>query len=83
MDMFRSKEQEHAWKLLNRTVRQLRTAADDLLDNIRQRYPELDLSELNRAAWTEYVTLRKEMAMQVDLSNSGSAPSRKQAKNKE
>lgn len=82
MDMFTSREQERAWKLLSKTVKQLRKAADDLLEDIRKRYLELDLPELDRAAWTEYVNFRREVATRLDVGNSGTAPSGKQGSSK-
>ena len=43
----------------------LRKATNDLLDDIRQGYPELDLAELSRAAGNQYVSFTKEMAAQL------------------
>jgi hypothetical protein len=67
MDLFTSREQEEAWKVLNKTIKSLRKAKDDLLADIRDKYPELELSELTGAAWTQYVNFKREMAKEFEV----------------
>jgi Predicted nucleotide-binding protein containing TIR-like domain len=62
MDMFRSDEQRNAWKDLNSAYLELRRVAKGFLTEVRQNFTELDLRELNKAAFDEYCAFQKEIA---------------------
>ncbi len=62
MDVFRSQEHRRVWNDLKRTYPKLRKAVKDLLKEVREKYPELDLALLNKNALNEYREFQKKIA---------------------
>ena len=62
-----SKSQEQAWNHIEESRSLLRRSLDNLLAHIRNEYIEIDVEELSRNAWKEYVAYEQNL-----LSKSGS-----------
>ncbi|MCO4206092.1 nucleotide-binding protein [Aeromonas taiwanensis] len=61
-----NKTQEEAWNRIEESRSLLRSSLDQLLAHIRNEYIEIDVEELSRNAWKEYVAYEKNL-----LSESG------------
>lgn len=54
------KKQQSAWDKIEQARRQLYNSVKDLLNVIREKYIEIELTETNRIAWQEYIDFNKE-----------------------
>lgn len=60
-----TREQERDWKKIVAILSKLEPALDDLLQDIRERYLELNLEESSMTAWKSYVALQKRFAEMI------------------
>jgi hypothetical protein len=60
MDIFPTSRHEEVWNHLNETMARLREARNNLLEDLRRKYTELDLLQLNKEAWAEYKSFEEE-----------------------
>ena len=73
-DVFRTVEEEKAWKRLQEAVKKSRTTFNALLKYVRSEYVEIDLRETSAAAWRGIVESRQERDRIVAQDSEGTAP---------
>lgn len=57
-----TKQEEKAWKDIEKSIKDLYKAMRDLLRYVRTNYLEVDIDELNKIAWKEYVQFHEDFA---------------------
>lgn len=57
-----TKQEEKAWKEIEKGLKDLYAAMKNLLQYIRANYLEIDIDDLNKAAWKEYVQFQEDFA---------------------